>query len=182
MCMHWECQEHYSRHRLQRKPLVSEPGMHHGTCHDACRDANLRWWGKCSWHSRRRFNPQFYISGNWEAHACHDGLPSQYELATVPNLSATLTISQGIPLVSLVLRNLEEAWQPAASSVWLGQLCVGFLDFDMWLWVRVKDWTGGMQHMAPCWTMSGFMQKNVYFWCSMCSWPKKIDQALWLVE
>ena len=30
--MRWECREHFSRHRLQRKPLVSDPGMHHGTC------------------------------------------------------------------------------------------------------------------------------------------------------
>ena len=27
-----ECRERFPRHRLQRKPLVSEPGMHHGTC------------------------------------------------------------------------------------------------------------------------------------------------------
>ena len=26
-----ECRERFLRHRLQRKPLVSEPGMHHGT-------------------------------------------------------------------------------------------------------------------------------------------------------
>ena len=25
-------QERFPRHRLQRKPLVSDPGMHHGTC------------------------------------------------------------------------------------------------------------------------------------------------------
>ena len=30
--MHRECRECFSRHRLQRKPLVSDPGMHHGTC------------------------------------------------------------------------------------------------------------------------------------------------------
>ena len=27
-----ECRESVPRHRLQRKPLVSDPGMHHGTC------------------------------------------------------------------------------------------------------------------------------------------------------
>ena len=27
-----ECWERFPRHRLQRKPLVSDPGMHHGTC------------------------------------------------------------------------------------------------------------------------------------------------------
>ena len=27
-----ECRERLSRHRLQRKPLVSEPNIHHGTC------------------------------------------------------------------------------------------------------------------------------------------------------
>ena len=27
-----ECRERFHRHRLQRKPLVNDPGMHHGTC------------------------------------------------------------------------------------------------------------------------------------------------------
>ena len=27
-----ECRERFPRHRLQRKPLVSDPGMHYGTC------------------------------------------------------------------------------------------------------------------------------------------------------
>ena len=30
--MHRECQDRFPRHRLQRKPVVSDPGMHHGTC------------------------------------------------------------------------------------------------------------------------------------------------------
>ena len=30
--MHRECQERFPCHRLQRKPLVSDPGMYHGTC------------------------------------------------------------------------------------------------------------------------------------------------------
>ena len=30
--MHRECRERFPCHRLQRKPLVSDPGMHHGTC------------------------------------------------------------------------------------------------------------------------------------------------------
>ena len=30
--MRRECQERLPRHRYQRKPLVSDPGMHHGTC------------------------------------------------------------------------------------------------------------------------------------------------------
>ena len=30
--MRWECRERFSRHRLQRKPLVSNPGMPYGTC------------------------------------------------------------------------------------------------------------------------------------------------------
>ena len=32
LCMHSECRERFPRHQLQRKPLVSDPGMHHGTC------------------------------------------------------------------------------------------------------------------------------------------------------
>ena len=30
--MRRECRERFPLHRLQRKPLVSDPGMHHGTC------------------------------------------------------------------------------------------------------------------------------------------------------
>ena len=30
--MRLECWERFPRHRLQRKPLVSDPGVHHGTC------------------------------------------------------------------------------------------------------------------------------------------------------
>ena len=30
--MRREWRERFPRHRLQRKPLVSDPGMHHGTC------------------------------------------------------------------------------------------------------------------------------------------------------
>ena len=30
--MRWECRERFPRHRLQRKPQVSDPGMHLGTC------------------------------------------------------------------------------------------------------------------------------------------------------
>ena len=32
LCMRRECRERFPRHRLQRKPLVSDPDMHHGTC------------------------------------------------------------------------------------------------------------------------------------------------------
>ena len=30
--MHREYRERFPRHRLQKKPLVSDPGIHHGTC------------------------------------------------------------------------------------------------------------------------------------------------------
>ena len=33
--MHQECGEHYPSYLLQRKPLVGDPGMHHGMCCDA---------------------------------------------------------------------------------------------------------------------------------------------------
>ena len=32
LCMRWECQEWFPCHRLQRKPLISNPNMHHGMC------------------------------------------------------------------------------------------------------------------------------------------------------
>ena len=30
--MRRECRERFPRHLLQRKPLINDPGMHHGTC------------------------------------------------------------------------------------------------------------------------------------------------------
>ena len=32
LCMRQECRERFHRRRLQRSPLVIDPGMHHGTC------------------------------------------------------------------------------------------------------------------------------------------------------
>ena len=32
LCMRRECRERFPRHQPQRKPLVRDPGMHHGTC------------------------------------------------------------------------------------------------------------------------------------------------------
>ena len=43
---------------------VKDPGMHHGTCVTPSRGiANPPWRGKHSRHSRRKRNPQFYVSG-----------------------------------------------------------------------------------------------------------------------
>ena len=55
------------------KPLVSDPGMHHGTCvtHVSwCMSGSLTRGGgeKRSWHSRRMRNPQFNISGKRPMH------------------------------------------------------------------------------------------------------------------
>ena len=67
LCMHRECWERFPHHRLQRKPSVSDPGMHHGTwvthvpwCMSGSQPAVA---GKRSRHSRRMRNPQFYVSG-----------------------------------------------------------------------------------------------------------------------
>ena len=32
LCMRRECRERFPHHRLQRNPLISDPGMHRGTC------------------------------------------------------------------------------------------------------------------------------------------------------
>ena len=53
--MHRECRERLPRQRLQRKLLVNDPGMHHGT-------RVTWWWVKLSRHSRRIRSPQFYVS------------------------------------------------------------------------------------------------------------------------
>ena len=52
--MRQECRERFPHHRLQRKPLVSDPGMHHGTCstHVPWCMSEPRWRGKRSRHCR----------------------------------------------------------------------------------------------------------------------------------
>ena len=52
--MRRECRERFSRHQLTRRPLVSSPGMHHGTCVTRAERSRL---------SQRIRNPQFYVSG-----------------------------------------------------------------------------------------------------------------------
>ena len=66
--MRRECRERFPRHRFQRKPVGSGPGMHHGTCVTHvpwCMSGSLNrgGGGKRSPHSRRMRNSQFYISG-----------------------------------------------------------------------------------------------------------------------
>ena len=39
LCMRRGCRGRFSRHRLRRKPLVSDPAMHHGTC-----VTHVPWW------------------------------------------------------------------------------------------------------------------------------------------
>ena len=65
--MRQEYQERFPRHRLKRKPLISDLGMHHGTCM-----THVPWCisgslppvrGKRSRHSRRMRTPQFCVSG-----------------------------------------------------------------------------------------------------------------------
>ena len=66
--MRRECRGRFPRHWFQRKLLVSDPGMQHGTCvtHVSwCMSGSLTRAGgeKRSRHSRRMRNLQFYISG-----------------------------------------------------------------------------------------------------------------------
>ena len=65
--MRRQCRERFSRHQLQSKPLVSDLGMHHGSCvtHVSyCLSESLTAeGGKRSRHSRRMRNPQRYVSG-----------------------------------------------------------------------------------------------------------------------
>ena len=73
--MRRKCRECFPHHRLQRKPLVSDPGIHHGTCimHVPwCMSGSLNCGdgGKRSRHSRRMRNSQFYISGKRRMGQC----------------------------------------------------------------------------------------------------------------
>ena len=63
--MRLECPERFPRHRIQRKTLVSDPGMHHGTC-----VTHVPWCmpGSLTRVARETFpafsaHAQFYVSG-----------------------------------------------------------------------------------------------------------------------
>ena len=70
-----ECLERFLRHLLLRKPLISDPGMHHGTC-----VTHVPLWisgsltrgggGKRYRQSRRMRNSQFYVYGKRPMKAC----------------------------------------------------------------------------------------------------------------
>ena len=60
--MRRECQERFSRHQLQRKPLVSDPDMHYGTARalmhvEIDKKNNLRWRGKRPRYSQAHAQP-----------------------------------------------------------------------------------------------------------------------------
>ena len=59
LCMRQKCRERFPRRWLQRKPLVSDPGMR-AVMH--VRITNPWWWWKHSLHSRRMRNMQIYVS------------------------------------------------------------------------------------------------------------------------
>ena len=56
--------------RIQSKPLVSDPGMHHGTCRDACRDRLPALVGKTFPAFPAHAHPQLYVSGKRPMAGC----------------------------------------------------------------------------------------------------------------
>ena len=83
--MRLECREHFPRHPLQRKPLVTDPGMHQGTCDThmpwcmsgsltrgggenvpdipgACANRNFTYMARGSWHTRTCLSSTLNIS------------------------------------------------------------------------------------------------------------------------
>ena len=82
--MHRECRERFYRHRLQRKPLVRDHGLHHGTCvmhvpwcmsgslirgggenvpgiPGACATRNLTYLSRGPWHVNEKVQPGLVI-------------------------------------------------------------------------------------------------------------------------
>ena len=67
--------ERFPHNRLQTKPLVSDPGMHHGTCVTRAvmhvGSANPRWRETRSRNSRRTRKRQFCVSGKRPIDVAH---------------------------------------------------------------------------------------------------------------
>ena len=88
--MRRECRERFPRHRIQRKLLVSDPGMHHGTCVTHvpwCMSGSLNCGsdGKRSQDSRRMRNSQFYVSGKRPMPHISQSLTSKYANQPAPH-------------------------------------------------------------------------------------------------
>ena len=146
--MRRECRERFPRHRLQRKPLVRDPGVYHGMCVTHvpwCMQGsrNPRWRGKRSRHSRRMRNPQFYVFGKrpmakWWSMACRlaanclghivwsrfscilDRWPfDEYFKSTFLEWKP----STSLPVLSLVIYDI---WHPVMTSNFCGKCIFGW--------------------------------------------------------
>ena len=109
VCMRRECRERFPRHLLQRKPLVSDPGMHHGTCVVVktfpvflayAQPAILRIWQ--------------------EAHSPADRMPAQIQTQPFPYSLSSKTscrqISWSIEATGFGLRLFQSLWYLTGSS------------------------------------------------------------------
>ena len=103
LCMRRECRERFPRHRIQRKPLVSDPGMHHGACVTHvpwCMSGSLTRGVR---DSRRTHNPQSYVSDKrpmigyihirpWNSHQC--GIFGYFMVVISPHTSIIRQINR----------------------------------------------------------------------------------------
>ena len=111
------CRERFLRRRLQRKPLVSDPGMRRGTCVTHvpwCMSGSLTRGdrrGIRSRHSRRMRNPQFYVSGNYMTE------------------SPALLISCFVPTCRRIYRRKSVLY---ASQIWWNCSLRGFSEGLLW--------------------------------------------------
>ena len=88
--MRRECRGRFPHHRLQRKPLVSDPGIHHSTC-----VTHVPWCmsGSLIWDGGETF-PAFPV------HAQPSILRIWLEAHDMERLSASLSFCEGIPQVT----------------------------------------------------------------------------------
>ena len=99
--MRRECCKRFPRHRFQRK-LVSDPGMHHGTCVThvgACATRNFRYpvRGPCRpEHGSQRFNP-WTSAAVWNHYKVQNGIISQERVSTVKCLMIQIVCFHLIP-------------------------------------------------------------------------------------
>ena len=87
-----------------KEPLVKDPGMHHGTCVTPSRGiANPPWRGKHSRHSRRKRNPQFYVSGKRPMGNRTDRRAHQAQAVVAAAVAAVLAVVVVVSLLLLLL-------------------------------------------------------------------------------
>ena len=162
--MRWGCREQFSRQRLQMKPLVSDLGMHHGTCvthvpwcmsgslnggggvnvpgiPGACATHNITYLARGPWCRGRRIK-SFHIY-SWKKGTVHH--PKYNEIASHSFFTTFFNTNYHCPLLTF------RSW-----------FCVGFVQWSCFVNVHFDFYR---RSVLRCF---GVSEKHIYWFITIC--------------